>query len=389
MKLALLMGNRFSAWHLEAFKRLQGMHEVVCFRAESEIQKYFGERDGGRLDFPIERIYFDYQRGTPPARWLNTMTLRYRGREPRILPFHERLRGMDAVLTWELFTDWTREALEARARYGTPVHIMVWDNIPFNNEQTPERRAIKQRAIETADRFWVYTERSRRMLLLEGVCEERIVRVNPGVDTELFAPGERDRAASGLPEDALTLLFVGWFLPRKGLDFLLYALRGLRDDPALAGRDIRLLMVGSGPGRDRIEALIARLNLQDSCHFAGSLPYDRMPQAFRAADLFVLPSIAEPGWQEQFGMSLIEAMSCGVPCVSTFSGAIPEILGGAGVLCQPNDFLALHAAIKGLLLDPAARMALGRVARMRAREEFGLAAQAQAFERGLFQQTSP
>lgn len=98
-----------------------------------------------------------------------------------------------------------------------------------------------------------------------------------------------------------------------------------------------------------------RLNLAEHCTFAGSVPYDDMPDWFRASDVFVLPSIATPEWQEQFGMSLIEAMSCGVPVVSTWSGAIPEIVDDAGILCQPNDFISLFEALRTLHESAALR----------------------------------
>ena len=71
-------------------------------------------------------------------------------------------------------------------------------------------------------------------------------------------------------------------------------------------------------------------------------------------------------------MSLIEAMACGIPVVSTYSGAIPEIAGDAALLCQPNDFLSLYEALKELAGDPALREELGAKGRARAVERFGL-----------------
>jgi glycosyltransferase involved in cell wall biosynthesis len=378
MKLAVLKGNRFNPWHLQGFKLLRGQPEVTAFRAESEIQNYFHQRDDGSAESHVEQIYFDTQAGNPLTRFKNTMLTRYCDREPRIVPFAERLRGYDLVHSWELFTDWSYEAARARKRWGIPLVIMVWDNIPFNGEASPERRQIKEEVIAYADRFLVYSERSRRTLDIEGVPAEKVVHINPGVDTDLFSPGESKRQDVGINDDEFVILFVGWLLPRKGIDFLLLALRELLADSALATRKIRLLMVGSGPGRDRVEALIARLGIVDACTFAGAKPYDHMPETFRAADLFVLPSIATPGWQEQFGMSLIEAMACGVPVVSTLSGAIPEIAGDCGRLCQPNDFCALHETIRELILDPAQRVELGEAGRARALEYFDLREHARA-----------
>lgn len=372
MNLALLIGNRFTPWHFKGYTQLQPQPDITVFRARSEIQDRFDACNDVAFGFRFEDCPFDAQSPNPITRVVNTLRTRYAGREPRLLPFNERLRGFDLIQSWELFTDWSAEAVKARKAYGIPLAVMVWDNIPFNMEQTPERRAIKRSVLDSADLFIVHTERSRRMLCIEGVNPERIAFVPPCVDTDVFSPGPPARAAFGLADDEFVILFVGWFLPRKGIDFLLLALRELVDDPALAGRRLRLLMVGSGPGQDRVEALIRRLDLGAACTFAGSVPYGRMPEAFRSADAFVLPSIATPEWQEQFGMALVEAMACGTPAVTTASGAIPEIVGDAAVLCQPNDFASLHDALQGLILEPARRRELAEAGRKRVVERFGL-----------------
>jgi glycosyltransferase involved in cell wall biosynthesis len=370
MKLALLKGNRFNPWHLQAFNMLRGGVEVTAFRAESEIQNYFHGRDDGSLSFAFERIYFDTEGGPKTARFMNRLAARFRNRAPRLLPFHERLEGYDVIQSWELFTDWTAEAVAAKRKYGIPLCLMIWDNIPFNQEADPGRRAMKEEARRHADRFLVHTERSRRTLLMEGADPERITLVNPGVDTQAFAPGPSNRGELGLDDHEFVILFVGWLLPRKGIDFLVLALRELLNQPELQHMKFRLLVVGSGPGKDRVEALIERAGVGANVTFAGSQSYSDMPAIFRAADAFVLPSIATPEWQEQFGMSLIEAMASGVPVVSTYSGAIPEIAGSAAELCQPNDFLALYTALKKLALEPETRENLARLGRERALAHF-------------------
>jgi starch synthase len=371
VKLALLKGNRFSPWHLQAFTLLPDT-EVVAFRADSEIQRIFDGQDDGSAPFPVEPIYFDTQAGPAMSRFKNIFLTRYRDREARIVPFSERLRGFDVIHTWELFTDWTEQALEARARFGIPVVVMVWDNIPFNMERDTGRRRLKERAAATADAFIVHTERSRRTLEMEHVPPEKITVMDPGVNTLAFSPGPRNRAAYGLHDDEFVILFVGWFLPRKGIDFLILALHELTRDPALARFKFRLAVVGAGPGRERVEKLITRTNLSDRCTFLGSVTFDRMPEVYCASDVFVLPSIATPEWQEQFGMSIIEAMSCGTPVVTTLSGAIPEIAGNAAALCQPNDFMSLYESIRDLALNPEKRAALGKSARERALSRFSL-----------------
>ncbi|HPO12301.1 MAG TPA: glycosyltransferase family 4 protein [Candidatus Hydrogenedentes bacterium] len=384
MKLALLAGNRFSAWHLRVFERLQPAPEITAFRAESEIQRHFAERGANTLSFPTERIHFDTQAGPAWTRLKNILLERYGVREARLLPFHDRLQGFDLIHSWELFTEWTAEALAAKEKWKISLCLMVWDNLPFNMEQTAQRREIKRRAIAQTDRFIVHTERSRHMLLTEGANPEKIVCMAPGVDLDLFSPGKAQRDRFKLQADEFVILFVGWFLPRKGIDFLLVALREALNDPAFQKKRIRLLAIGSGPGKDRVDQLVKRLGIEQACVFPGALPYDQMPEAFRAADVFVLPSIATPEWQEQFGMSLIEAMACGVPVISTWTGAIPEIVGDAGILCQPNDALSLHTALKDLMNMHEKRLELAQQGRERAERHFSLAQYAENLS-GVYQ----
>lgn len=375
MKLAVLAGNRFSPWHFNVFRHMPELR-ATGFRADSEIQRRFDERGADDLPLAFEQVHFDTQKGPLPLRIVHQLAERYGNRTPKLQPFHDRLRGFDAILSWELFTEWTAEALEAKARHGVPVNVMVWDNIAFNNEDSTEKRATKARALREADRFLVHTERSRQMLLLEGANPERIRLIPPGVDLQAFAPRPVPRGE----EEPLTILFVGWLLPRKGIDFLLQALRLLKEQP---GPRLQLRIAGSGPGEPRVRALVDRLGLSDDCTFLPPCPYAQMPALYQQADILALPSIATDTWQEQFGMALIEAMACGIPVVSTLSGAIPEVVGDAGLLCQPNDFLSLADCIGRLRDDPVLRQSLGAAGRLHAETHFCIVAQARALQSTL------
>ena len=77
-------------------------------------------------------------------------------------------------------------------------------------------------------------------------------------------------------------------------------------------------------------------------------------------------------------MALIEAMACGVPVITTYSGAIPEVVEDAAVLCQPNDFVSIYDALKALMLDPARCAELAARGRARAEARFTLAQYANA-----------
>jgi len=373
MKIALVRGNRFTPWHFEVYRRIPGAPEFTAFRADSEIQRYYHEQGERELDFAIAPIGWDTEEGGLLERWKNRSAQRLLRRPPRVRPFSERLQGFDVIQTWELSDDWSAEAARASRRYNIPLCTMVWDNIPFNHEVNARQVENKRVVLEATRLFVVHTRQSEAMLLLEGVEAERIRRVEVGVDTGVFSPGISARAQWGLDPEAFVVLFVGWFLPRKGLQVLLHALHLVRQQGLAGGRKIQLAVAGTGPGRREIEALARRLGLNEQVQLLGALPYRQMPELYRSADLFVLPSVAMPDWQEQFGMALIEAMACGVPCIASDSGAIPEIAGERGaMLTTPGNAERLAAAIGTLMTSPATAEALATAGRARALEEFGI-----------------
>jgi glycosyltransferase involved in cell wall biosynthesis len=95
----------------------------------------------------------------------------------------------------------------------------------------------------------------------------------------------------------------------------------------------------------------------------GLVPIEEVKRLLSTATLFVLPTLREP-----FGIAFLDAMLCKVPCVGSRVGAVPEILGGAGLCVPPADAQSLANAIGALLDDPARRAAMGEAGRRRVLE---------------------
>jgi glycosyltransferase involved in cell wall biosynthesis len=113
--------------------------------------------------------------------------------------------------------------------------------------------------------------------------------------------------------------------------------------------EARLLVVGTGPERERLLGYAAELGLADRVEIR-SVPYEEMPAVFASASCVVLASLPIPLWEEQFGMVLAEAMATGVPILASASGAIPEVLEGSGArLFTPGDWPALGVLLDGQL----------------------------------------
>jgi glycosyltransferase involved in cell wall biosynthesis len=193
---------------------------------------------------------------------------------------------------------------------------------------------LEHRAVARAQRILVLSEYSRSLLMADHpTARGKVHRVAGGVDPVHFSPADGRAAARrrlGLDPDGVLLVTARRLHPRMGIDRLLAAL------PALAGgRVLRLAVIGDGPLRRRLQERAVSLGVDSIVRFPGHVSEADLRDWYRAADLFVLPTIAYEG----FGMATLEALACGTPVVGTPVGATPELLvplepalvaGGAG-----------------------------------------------------------
>jgi glycosyltransferase involved in cell wall biosynthesis len=199
-----------------------------------------------------------------------------------------------------------------------------------------ERRALRAAAVVQAWSQWS----ARTLGAPAGV---RVEVCHPGLDLERFRPAER--TARQRPR----VLFVGGrFLPKGGGD-LLEAL-----GPML-GRDVELDVVTPADVAERDGVRVHRLGAEDAA----------LVDLHQQADVLCLPTRGDA-----IPWVVLEAMACGTPVVATDIAAIPEQLGGAGVLVPPRDPVALRRALLDLLADDARRRELGQAGRARAVEHY-------------------
>lgn len=181
-----------------------------------------------------------------------------------------------------------------------------------------------------------------------GVEAEMEVIPN-GIDTDRFIPGDRREAciSLGLDPDRPRLLFIGNFLPVKGIEYLIRAL----PEVVRKHRECELVLVGATPGNANAKKYIelARdLGVEKAMTVMNRAPHDTIPVWMRASDVFVLPSL-----NEGFGIVAAEALACGVPVVATRCGGPEDIIRkGLGFLVPPRDAETLgHAIIRALGRD--------------------------------------
>jgi phosphatidylinositol alpha-mannosyltransferase len=185
------------------------------------------------------------------------------------------------------------------------------------------------------------------------------LRVIPnGIDIDTYRPGLAP--IRHLRDDKVNILFVGRLEKRKGLGDLLRAYRGLR--PRLPNS--RLIIVGDGPLRGRVESYVSRHRLPDVV-LAGYVPESVKPRFYNSADIFCAPATGA----ESFGIVLLEALASGLPVVATEVPGYMSVLesGRDSVTVQPKNWRELAASLVILARDPELRRRMSDQALQKAR----------------------
>lgn len=167
-----------------------------------------------------------------------------------------------------------------------------------------------------------------------------------------------------LPQAAQSFAVVGRVVPERGLDLLFDAL-------AEVYGDWRLQIVGSGPGQEALEAQAQRLGLSARIQWLGGVPRHELSGLWTEISALVAPSRSTPAWVEPSGSLVLEAMAWGVPAIVTRCGALPDVVGDAGMVIDEGDRPALTRALARLVEDPSRAVVLGTTARQRVLEHYG------------------
>jgi glycosyltransferase involved in cell wall biosynthesis len=160
-----------------------------------------------------------------------------------------------------------------------------------------------------------------------------------GVDVERFRPVPHPP-----PSERLRVGFVGRLIPHKGVGVLIDAVAG--DDR------MTLEIFGAGSESDALVEAVARLGIGGRVTFHGHVGEQKLPGSYREFDVLAVPSVPMPGWLEQFGRVVVESQASGIPVVASASGALPDVVGEAGLLVPPNDPGALRSALGRFLDEP-------------------------------------
>ncbi|OKY75622.1 MAG: hypothetical protein BM485_07820 [Desulfobulbaceae bacterium DB1] len=195
---------------------------------------------------------------------------------------------------------------------------------------------------------------------IEDYCGIRPKVLYNGVDTETFRPLTVNRSlkAELLPSADARVIFSAARLKRfKGFHHVIEAVAKLKTEFP----DFFYLIAGEGNYRTELDECVRRFQLADRVKFLGNVPHHLLPQYYSFANVAVFPSLH----LETFGISIAEAMSCGVPVIGSDSGGIPEVIGDAGILCAPGNSDQLADGIRVILSDQKIQQTIGQQGRER------------------------
>jgi glycosyltransferase involved in cell wall biosynthesis len=304
----------------------------------------------------------------PSLKWLTVARTRLPTQRPLVRIAWEQLALPLALQRWQadlLHAPAYVAPLASSVRQVVTFHDLSFYRLPeaFNRTNRIYLQTFARLTARRAQRLIAVSEFTRQELRrLLGVPLERVAVVPNGVDPR-FRP-ETDpavlaafRARAGLPDRFI--LYLGTLEPRKNLPALLrgYARarqQGVREPLVIAG--------GRGWGDTDLARLVEQLVLTDAVRLVGFVPMSEQPLWYNAATLFAYPSR-----YEGFGLPPLEAMACGTAVVTSDRSSLPEVVGDAGVLVDPDDPEALAAALVRLLGDDGRRQELGRRGQARAR----------------------
>jgi colanic acid/amylovoran biosynthesis glycosyltransferase len=187
------------------------------------------------------------------------------------------------------------------------------------------------------------------------------------VDTEFYAPRPDKKS-----DPSIHIIMVGALIWRKGFEYALMALKTLREQ----NLDVYLDIVGDGAEKDRIEYTARDLKILERVNLLGKLSSEQVRNALWKADIFLLASLSEG-----IANVVVEAMSCGLPVVSTDCGGMQEAItdGVEGFLVPARDADAIAVALARLTTDPNLRAGMGAAGRKRAVQMFTFTLQGKKF----------
>ena len=295
-------------------------------------KEYVAEPPTPPLDIRIRTVRF---RDAGKAKW-------YLHYYPGLAKFIEVERP-DVLHLWE--EPWSVVALHAArlcSRFGMSLVLETDQNIL--RRLPPPFEQIRRYTLQRTDTLIV---RSPEALEVSRACgfQGQAATVEYCFDPNEFRPLDRASARAEFPTEGFTIGYAGRLVAEKGVFTVLDALYK-------CDQNVRFLLLGDGPDRERLQRRANELGLGKRVSFFPGGPSDKVVKFINAVDCLVLMSETTQSWKEQFGRVIMEAQACGVPVIGSDSGSIPGVVERGGWIVQEKDSIALRTLLDRLAVSP-------------------------------------
>ncbi len=229
--------------------------------------------------------------------------------------------------------------------------LFTWEN--FEVPMSGVQRVIEEFVLGRVDLAIAGSRGAEKRVKNHGFRKTVEVLPQFGVDSRVFKPQQGSALRKKLGLEGFVVGFFGRLVAEKGIDTLLGAVSKIRG--------ASVLLVSSSPQFPKEFAKLAKdLGVNDRLVMTTGVPHQDLSRHLGLMDVLVLPSKTMPTWKEQFGRVLIEAMACQVPVIGSSSGAIPEVIGDAGLIFKEGNAADLRAKIEQLKSSPQVRQELAQ-----------------------------
>lgn len=346
IKVALLRGNFLNEWDGKLWENLAPNIETTGF---CSFKNAFNTQG---LGFKVNKIF------SSSDNFILKNLLKYgRGCYRKMYGLENKLKDFDIAHSFELYNYFTTQAVAAKKRNKKlKVVAHFADNTfgrfeynywpGFKSPPAYWRNRINKIIrdnIKGVDLFLPITKNSEELLLAYGAPREKIKVLTYGINPAPQSSGTMAHPELPDLDSGDIFLMVNRITKEKGVYEALYGWQlFVKAKPELKRH---LIIIGDGPERFNLMRIAGELKLNDSVTFIKNLPNSEVKKLYLKAKGLILDSLPTSVWQEQFGFVLAEAITAGCPVISTYSGAIPEVVEDAGLLISPGHPLELRDAL--------------------------------------------
>lgn len=342
IKVALIRGDSLNDWEGSLWSGLGNDFSVTAFCSRKNLYR------PKLLPFDIVNL-----RSSTDSRLASYYERYVNGCFQKMYGLEDKIKGFDILHTAEIFYGYTNQAVRAK-QINPKIKVVatIWDNSfgRFEYNYWPgfsmppkywrnKLNSIIKENIAGVDLFLPVSEFSKQMLLDYGVTEDKIKILVPAV-VDNASESQTIQEIEDLDGKEL-YLSISRLVKEKGVYDLLYGWKVF----AKENDGKTLLIIGDGPEKRNLVRLVEEYGLGESVRFISYLPNNKLKLLYSKSRCLVLASLPTPLWQEQFGYVLAEAISNGCPVIGAASGAIPEVIGDAGLLVYPGNPLAIKDAL--------------------------------------------